>query len=128
MWLCNNVHSHATRFYFSFKEKAKCFEDQYSKYSYPDLKLRVDGNLTLGENIADNGGIWAAYKAYSEDINSNSEIQNVKCIYVIQNLGSNVMEGSSSFLVSTSLQSRCFGSVQASCNVANTKTRHWLSF
>ncbi len=46
-----------------FEERASCIEKQYGTYEVqPGLKL--NGKLTLGENIADNGGIKQAYSAY----------------------------------------------------------------
>ncbi|KAK1941425.1 Endothelin-converting enzyme 1 [Phytophthora citrophthora] len=52
-----------------FSEKAECLAAQYS--SFPVVSIEdghvlgmVNGNLTLGENIADNGGIHLAYEAY----------------------------------------------------------------
>jgi len=46
-----------------FEERAACIESQYGNYEIqPGLKL--NGKLTLGENIADNGGIKEAYLAY----------------------------------------------------------------
>jgi putative endopeptidase len=46
-----------------FESRAQCIDDQYSSYEVqPGLKL--NGKLTLGENIADNGGIKQAYNAY----------------------------------------------------------------
>jgi putative endopeptidase len=46
-----------------FGEASKCVADQYAHYeAVPRVKL--DGKLTLGENIADNGGVKLAYQAY----------------------------------------------------------------
>ncbi|KAG7394305.1 hypothetical protein PHYBOEH_005394 [Phytophthora boehmeriae] len=52
-----------------FAQKAQCLSDQYSTFpitSVEDGRVlgTVNGNLTLGENIADNGGIHLAYEAY----------------------------------------------------------------
>jgi putative endopeptidase len=45
-----------------FDSRTKCIEDQYGSYEIqPGLKL--NGKLTLGENIADNGGIKEAFTA-----------------------------------------------------------------
>jgi putative endopeptidase len=45
-----------------FQERTKCIADQYSNSTaVGDLKL--NGNLTLGENVADNGGIRIAFMA-----------------------------------------------------------------
>ncbi|XP_063218947.1 endothelin-converting enzyme homolog isoform X2 [Bacillus rossius redtenbacheri] len=45
-----------------FKERTDCMVNQYSKY---DLNNKyINGKQTLGENIADNGGLKAAYHAY----------------------------------------------------------------
>ncbi|KAF7989089.1 hypothetical protein HCN44_007399 [Aphidius gifuensis] len=46
-----------------FHEKLSCFVDQYGNYKTPGGK-KVNGNISQRENIADNGGIRAAYQAY----------------------------------------------------------------
>lgn len=51
----------------NFDKKAQCFVKQYANYSVPDLDgkpVHVNGKLTLGENIADAGGLTAAYAAW----------------------------------------------------------------
>ncbi|XP_045841007.1 membrane metallo-endopeptidase-like 1 [Meles meles] len=48
-----------------FRKQAECMVRQYGNYSW-DLanNQNVNGFSTLGENIADNGGVRQAYKAY----------------------------------------------------------------
>ncbi|KAK0737918.1 endothelin-converting enzyme [Schizothecium vesticola] len=51
----------------AFEERAQCFVDQYSNFTVPgpdDKPIHVNGRLTLGENIADAGGLSAAFQAW----------------------------------------------------------------
>ena len=47
----------------NFTERAQCVEDQYNSYEVAP-GLPVNGKLTLGENIADMGGLRTAWDAY----------------------------------------------------------------
>ena len=62
-----------------FLKEANCLREQYFKYSIageimktfdnftrhdPTIGANVDGNLTLGENMADHGGLSMALEAY----------------------------------------------------------------
>ncbi len=49
----------------AFNERTACLTKQYDDYS-PLENLHVRGKLTLGENIADNGGIRLAYSAFKK--------------------------------------------------------------
>ena len=46
------------------QERIGCMERQYSSYNLVDPNVNVSGANTIGENIADNGGLKAAYAAY----------------------------------------------------------------
>ncbi|KAF2153618.1 peptidase family M13 [Myriangium duriaei CBS 260.36] len=50
----------------AFRKKTRCFVDQYANYSIPSANgpAYVNGRLTLGENIADAGGLSAAFQAW----------------------------------------------------------------
>ncbi|NXF71250.1 PHEX Metalloendopeptidase, partial [Sclerurus mexicanus] len=47
-----------------FKEKTKCMINQYNNYYWKRAGLYVKGKRTLAENIADNGGLREAFRAY----------------------------------------------------------------
>ncbi|RWS22176.1 peptidase family M13-like protein [Leptotrombidium deliense] len=57
-----------------YDEKVKCFEDQYSSYTEPKTGLKVDGELTIGDNIADNGGLHQSFTAYRMYSSENPEM------------------------------------------------------
>uniref|UniRef100_A0A8C4I591 Phosphate regulating endopeptidase homolog, X-linked n=1 Tax=Dicentrarchus labrax TaxID=13489 RepID=A0A8C4I591_DICLA len=48
----------------AFNEKTQCMIDQYNSYHWEEAGLNVRGKRTLAENIADNGGIREAFRAY----------------------------------------------------------------
>lgn len=52
-----------------FKQKTTRLVNQYAAYS-PLESYHVNGELTLGENIADNSGLNIAYKAYQISLNN----------------------------------------------------------
>ena len=45
-----------------FRTAAQCIVDQYSNYTLDEINLSIDGRLTQGENIADNGGLKQAFR------------------------------------------------------------------
>jgi membrane metallo-endopeptidase-like protein 1 len=45
-----------------FRQAAQCIVDQYSNYTLKEINLYIDGRLTQGENIADNGGLKQAFR------------------------------------------------------------------
>ncbi|KAM4046811.1 phosphate-regulating neutral endopeptidase PHEX [Anomaloglossus baeobatrachus] len=47
-----------------FKERTKCVVDQYNDYYWKLAGMNVKGTKTLAENIADNGGMREAFRAY----------------------------------------------------------------
>ena len=50
--------------FFKFLNKTSCIIEQYGGYKVKQLGINLNGITTQGENIADNGGIKEAYRAY----------------------------------------------------------------
>lgn len=55
----------------AFRQRTECMVDQYSRYTINGE--HVNGKQTLGENIADNGGLKAAYHAYRSWVQKSGE-------------------------------------------------------
>jgi putative endopeptidase len=49
-----------------FDQRASCISDQYSQYVAVD-DLKINGQLTMGENVADLGGLMLAYMAWKTE-------------------------------------------------------------
>lgn len=65
----NNWWQNATKA--TYLQKTKCIIGQYSNFTDPSTGIRLNGVTTLGENIADNGGIKIAYRAYKNWVAAN---------------------------------------------------------
>jgi len=50
-----------------FEKRASCIADQYSEYTVAG-GVKLNGRLTLGENVADNGGLRIAYMALQDTL------------------------------------------------------------
>jgi putative endopeptidase len=50
----------------AFEQRASCISDQYSRYVIVD-DIKINGKLTLGEDVADLGGVILAHMAWQED-------------------------------------------------------------
>ncbi|CAD6193486.1 unnamed protein product [Caenorhabditis auriculariae] len=48
-----------------FAEKTRCFVRQYGAVLVEEADIHLNGQLSLGENIADNGGVKTAFYAYN---------------------------------------------------------------
>ncbi|KAL2085856.1 hypothetical protein ACEWY4_019176 [Coilia grayii] len=48
----------------NFNDKTQCMVEQYNSYHWKEAGLNIRGKRTLAENIADNGGIREAFRAY----------------------------------------------------------------
>ena len=55
-----------------FLDKTSCIIYQYGNYTAESINLKLNGINTQGENIADNGGIKEAYRAYGKLLIDNS--------------------------------------------------------
>jgi len=56
-----------------YKRRAQCMIKQYSNFTAEQIKLNLNGIITLGENIADNGGIKEAYLGYQNYLKDNGD-------------------------------------------------------
>jgi putative endopeptidase len=50
----------------AFEQRAACISDQYSQYTIVD-DIKINGKLTLGEDVADLGGVILAHMAWQQD-------------------------------------------------------------
>ncbi|UJR10830.1 hypothetical protein I4U23_015017 [Adineta vaga] len=57
-----------------FNQRKQCIIDQYSNFSVPSIHMNSNGNQTQGEDIADNGGVKAAFFAYQQWAKANANV------------------------------------------------------
>ncbi|MEP6903506.1 MAG: M13-type metalloendopeptidase, partial [Actinomycetota bacterium] len=60
----------------AFEERAMCVSNQFSSYEI-QKGLNINGKLTLGENIADLGGLTMAYAAYQKSLEGKPRPENI---------------------------------------------------
>ncbi|KXX83302.1 Membrane metallo-endopeptidase-like 1 [Madurella mycetomatis] len=62
----------------AYEERAQCFVDQYSNFQVdvPGGKVNVNGLQTLGENIADAGGLSVAFDTWADQRKAKPDVWN----------------------------------------------------
>ncbi|KAG0371442.1 hypothetical protein BGX24_001670 [Mortierella sp. AD032] len=65
----------------AFEDKAQCYVNQYSNFTIkgPDGKdYNLDGQISLGENLADNGGMKMAFHIWQNRVKSDPYVRKYK--------------------------------------------------
>lgn len=68
----------------AFRERAQCIIDQYSKYRIDEIGMNINGRMTQGENIADNGGLKQSFRV--RNIFSKTSMKNLLCGNTLVNI------------------------------------------
>jgi predicted metalloendopeptidase len=55
----------------TYQSRTQCFVQQYGNFVATDVQLRLNGENSEGENVADNGGIKEAYRGYGHWVKRN---------------------------------------------------------
>lgn len=72
----------------AFRERAQCIIDQYSRYKIDEVGLFMNGRMTQGENIADNGGLKQAFRvSYYFEENIGNIYTNILCPTGVPKMG-----------------------------------------
>ena len=58
----------------NFDERVQCIKDEYSDFYFEEADKNLNGDLTAGENTADNGGLWEARYGYDWYLKNSSDI------------------------------------------------------
>ena len=58
----------------NFDERVQCIKDEYSGFYFEEADKNLNGDLTAGENTADNGGLWEARYGYDWYLKETSDI------------------------------------------------------
>jgi neprilysin len=56
----------------AFNEKKNCIIEQYGNFTEKSVNMSLNGVITQGENIADNGGLKLAYSAYIASVKKSA--------------------------------------------------------
>ncbi|XP_064650696.1 neprilysin-1-like [Lineus longissimus] len=67
-----------------FKNKTQCMVEQYGNYRLDSVNMNVNGLLTQGENIADNGGLKEAFRAYQKWVQEHGPEQRLPGLNLTQ--------------------------------------------
>ena len=51
-----------------YNERAQCMVKQYGNFTVEQVGMSLNGEITQGENIADNGGVKGAYLGYRKTL------------------------------------------------------------
>lgn len=70
----------------AFRERAQCIVDQYSRYKLQEVNLYINGRMTQGENIADNGGLKQSFRVMIEIhyVQGNVRFKDAKFLKIIK--------------------------------------------
>ncbi|CAJ0599855.1 unnamed protein product [Cylicocyclus nassatus] len=61
-----------------YQKRAQCLIDQYGEIEVPGTGQKINGELTVGENIADNAGVKLAYRAYKAYLRKHGEEKKIR--------------------------------------------------
>jgi len=58
----------------NFNDRVQCIKDEYSSFYFEEADANVNGDLTAGENTADNGGLYESHYGFMNWLKTNADI------------------------------------------------------